>query len=325
MEEKSSPIDTGIVIMLYNEESYIEETLNSVLNQNYKGFQCIIINNGSTDNSSKIVEEFILHKPKFKLYSKSNEGPAVGRNYGASLLKKSVKFIHFLDGDDTLAPEFLSKMIGYLKANNKVSLVGCQFNIINSDGKFVKKGHRSRYGLSKFGLPRDLSLEVYKTPFEAFFSSTGQGPFAVFRRECFDKTSGYEPDFWSHEDSDIFCQMALQGEVHYLPYYLYNKRAHETNLTYSSKANYKKFRRKWDNFISDNVVNSKIENGLNYYYGLHKPFRDFKIALKAFQLFLKNKKISTFKFALSLAKSGFVDLFFKRSLKEIRNDRNQKK
>jgi hypothetical protein len=197
-----------------------------------------------------------------------------------------------------------------------VGLVGCQFDVIDASGLRLRAGHRSRYAVSRLGWPRALRDDEPETPFMTFFAATGQGPFAVFRRSVLDRTSGYEEDFWSHEDSDIFCQMALLAPVHYLPERLYAKRVHASNLTASPKADYGKFRRKWDNYRShDPAVNRLIDHALRYYYGCHAPLRHFKVALSAARKFPAAPNWRQLAWSWKCLRMGIDDLLFRRTLR----------
>jgi glycosyltransferase involved in cell wall biosynthesis len=86
----------SVVIPLYNKENYILETVNSVLNQIYSNFELIIVNDGSTDNSLKIVEN--LKDSRIKLIDKKNEGEGPARNCG--IINATGDWIAFLDADD---------------------------------------------------------------------------------------------------------------------------------------------------------------------------------------------------------------------------------
>lgn len=103
----STPLSISIIIPIYNVEPYIEKCLDSVDKQNYQNYEVILVNDGSTDLTINLVEQFIKNKTdKFKLFHKKNGGLADARNYG--LVKASNEFILFLDSDDYISPETLS-------------------------------------------------------------------------------------------------------------------------------------------------------------------------------------------------------------------------
>jgi glycosyltransferase involved in cell wall biosynthesis len=316
-------METTVIIGVYNNIDYVEETINSIKLQTYTNWNCIIVDNDSPDNSFEFIQELIKNDNRFICFKKKNEGPSSCRNFGVSKIATNPKYIHFLDGDDFLDKTFLEKMTSYLNEHPDVGLVGCHFNIIDIESKFIKKEIRSRVAKNSLGLPKLLKSQDFNTPFVSFFSATGMGPFALFRASTFLKTKGYENNFWSHEDADIFCQMALLAKVHYLPYHLYNKRTHTNNLTTSTLKNYDEFRNKWDYYSSaDTKINLKIEESIKYYYCIHSPFRDLKVAFITMKILLKNKKdTGQINWIGELLRSCIDNLIFKKKYKEIINNR----
>ena len=100
----------SVLIPLYNKENYIAETINSVLNQVYPNVELIIVDDGSTDNSFNIAEQFI--SPNIHLFKQSNKGASAARNK-AFELSKGV-FIQYLDGDDLLHPNKIMEQMSIL-------------------------------------------------------------------------------------------------------------------------------------------------------------------------------------------------------------------
>src|SRR5690554_4366466 len=96
----------SIIIPLYNKENSVFETLNSVFNQSFSEFEVILVNDGSSDNSLKVVQKFM--DPRLKVYSKENGGVSDARNYGIS--KAENEYIAFLDADDFWESFYLEKM-----------------------------------------------------------------------------------------------------------------------------------------------------------------------------------------------------------------------
>ena len=112
-----------IIVPLYNTEKYIEECLTSIKNQTYKDFFCIVINDGSTDNSLKIADVFSKSDglSRFMIFNKKNEGTSLARNFGLNIvshLNISPKYIAFIDSDDAIYPQFLESAISALEKNN---------------------------------------------------------------------------------------------------------------------------------------------------------------------------------------------------------------
>jgi len=316
----------AIVLITYNNQRDVIQAIESVCNQSFLDWQCVTIDNGSTDDTFNVIKKLVGDDSRFTSFQKSNEGPSAGRNMGFSKLEYDVEYVHFLDGDDMLDPEFLSKMISYLEVHPEVGLLGCQYDIINEAGDFVSKGHRSRFGVGFLGFPKELSDNLNKTPFISFFASTGQGAFSVFRTRIFGQTKGYEKSFWAHEDSDIFCQMALLSEVHYIPDHLYKVRVRGDSLSKSVVKRPRLFRKKWDYYQSDKPeINALIEKSLKYYYTRHKPLRDFKVGLKSLRGFITSHNTRALLWAMECFNSGLIDLFLHRNYKDRMRKRELQK
>ncbi|MBD1433816.1 glycosyltransferase [Sphingobacterium sp. DN00404] len=99
----------SIIIPCYNQAPFLEKTLRSVSNQLYNNWECLIVNDGSTDDSARIAEKLCGTDLRFKLLSKKNGGLSSARNYGLKHAKGD--FIQFLDGDDLLYEEKLSESL----------------------------------------------------------------------------------------------------------------------------------------------------------------------------------------------------------------------
>ena len=103
----------SVIIPVYNTEKYILECLESVYAQSYDNFEVIIIDDGSTDKSTEIINNFILDKPNFKLIKKQNGGISSARNAG--IAESKGEWLTFVDSDDFLKKDFLSNLMGKLK------------------------------------------------------------------------------------------------------------------------------------------------------------------------------------------------------------------
>ena len=99
----------SIIVPVYNTEKYIRQCLDSILNQTYQNFECLLINDGSSDNSLSIAESFAQNDSRMKVFTKENGGPSSSRNYG--LNKVSGEFITFVDADDYIDEYMIENMI----------------------------------------------------------------------------------------------------------------------------------------------------------------------------------------------------------------------
>lgn len=112
----------SIVIPVYNGAEYLEKTVNSILSQHYSNFELLLVNDGSSDNSKKIIDGLLLQDNRVKAFHKENGGVAAARNYGID--RAEGEFIAFCDQDDLWLPAKLTKQM-QLFQNEKVGLVYC--------------------------------------------------------------------------------------------------------------------------------------------------------------------------------------------------------
>lgn len=111
-------VEVSVVIPVYNCEKYIEACLDSVAGQKKVSWECIIVDDHSTDNTSALIEEY-LADPRFSyVKNDNNRGVAASRNWGVSLAKG--KYIAFLDGDDYWAEDKLDKQYTLMESKNAV-------------------------------------------------------------------------------------------------------------------------------------------------------------------------------------------------------------
>ena len=114
----------SIIIPIYNSEKYLRECLESVRNQDHDNFEVILVNDGSTDNSIEICEEYLRKDKRFIVINQENKGSSEARNAGMKIF--TGEYLAFVDSDDTISPCFLSNMYKCLKEHN-ADIVMCDF------------------------------------------------------------------------------------------------------------------------------------------------------------------------------------------------------
>ncbi len=137
----------SIIIPVYNGEKYLAECILSCLDQTYQDYEIIIVNDGSTDGTEKIINRFQKNYQKIRSIYKSNGGTASALNLGIESMRG--EWFKWLSADDVLLPETLSQMIMYIE--NKVSnphkfLYYTDYEVIDEHGKYVRvqnEPHRS--------------------------------------------------------------------------------------------------------------------------------------------------------------------------------------
>jgi len=123
----------SIIIPVYNAGEYLKQCLDSVLNQTFRDYECICINDGSTDNSLSIIQEYVNKDNRFNIIDKKNEGVSISRNIG---IDRSVgEYITFIDSDDWIEKDYLIKI--FYSKNSKNDLVVCGFNVFNHKDNII--------------------------------------------------------------------------------------------------------------------------------------------------------------------------------------------
>lgn len=118
-----SPI--SIIIPVYNTESYLRQCLDSAVCQTYEHLDIIIIDDGSTDGSSKICDEYASN-PRIRVYHTPNHGISAARNFGLDHLDAQCKYVAFLDSDDWMESDCIQRMYNAV-IRNDTDLAVCQF------------------------------------------------------------------------------------------------------------------------------------------------------------------------------------------------------
>ena len=178
----------SVIIPTFNRANVIKRAVISVLNQTSSDFECIVVDDGSTDKTDSVLSEF---SSKIRVVKTENRGVAAARNFGAELAEG--KFIAFLDSDDEWKKEKLSRQISYMKESGlKISQTD---EIWMRNGKFVNK---SRKYIRPSGDIFYKCLEVCAvTP-----SSV------VMERELFFDYGGFDESFPVCEDFDLWLRMS---------------------------------------------------------------------------------------------------------------------
>lgn len=133
-DKKNSTI--SIIVPVYNSEKTIARCIESILNQNFKNFEVILIDDGSQDNSLKICKNYSEKFSNVYVFTKNNGGVSSARNYG--LRQATGKFITFIDSDDFVSENYLNDLITVQLSNNFDIVFGCACDFVDGKYKFRK-------------------------------------------------------------------------------------------------------------------------------------------------------------------------------------------
>lgn len=120
----------SVIVPVYNVENYVNETLNSILNQTYKNLEILIVDDGSTDNSGKICDEYLKDK-RVQVFHRKNVGNAASRQFGVEIAKG--KYFVTIDADDYVSEEYVEELHKSITSND-ADISVCGIYVFN-DGK----------------------------------------------------------------------------------------------------------------------------------------------------------------------------------------------
>ncbi len=112
----------SVIIPVYNVEAYIEECVNSVLKQSYQDWECILVDDGSTDASGKLCDAFAEKDSRIRVIHQKNQGVSVARNNGINSAKG--EYVYFIDGDDKIVTLALERFLNIAVENNSDMVLG---------------------------------------------------------------------------------------------------------------------------------------------------------------------------------------------------------
>ncbi len=191
----------SIVIPLFNKLDWIPETINSVVNQTYKNWECIIIDDGSTDGSFELVTSLTEKYPgNWRIVRQSNSGQSVARNRGIEI--SSGNYVALLDADDIWFADKLSRQVEFLNANKDVDLLFTSYVIFEES---LTKPFR----YVRFKSAEDMILRwLQMLGFGGLIESTG-----LVRRSFFEKQGSFDLNLSTSSGLDVSIRGLLHSKV----------------------------------------------------------------------------------------------------------------
>jgi glycosyltransferase involved in cell wall biosynthesis len=215
-----------VLMPAYNAEKYIGEAITSVLDQTFTDFELLIINDGSTDATVKIIEHFT--DPRIRLINQNNQGIAAALNIG--LLNAKAGIIARFDADDICMPERLMIQYNFLNTHPDYVLTGTDTMYIDKDGVFV-------FTLT---YPAYADEEIRALPSEicAFSHVT-----VLYRKDAVIKAGMYDTNAHTFEDHLLWHKIMKQGKVCNIPEALVKVRFNPESLTIDDRWRGRRFKK----------------------------------------------------------------------------------
>lgn len=189
---RNSPL-VSVIIPCYNQAEYLLESIESVSNQSYSNIECIVVNDGSTDCTSKTVHELIKKYSDLKiiLIEKQNAGLSEARNSGITIA--AGKYILPLDADDKIHPDMIKKLLNVLEANPRYSIAYCDYQFFGNSNKIINT------------LPFNKNYLTIRNIFSYC---------SLYRLDVWKTVGGYNSNMkWGYEDWDFWISCIEKGFV----------------------------------------------------------------------------------------------------------------
>ncbi|MDD3150026.1 MAG: glycosyltransferase [Candidatus Gastranaerophilales bacterium] len=204
----------SIIVTTYNRAEYLEECISSIINQTYKNIEILIIDDGSTDNTSDVVKKYFDSRIKY-IYQE-NSGQNSAKNKG--LLASNGQYITILDSDDMILPDKIEKQVEILESNEDVGLVYCGSFIINEKNEIIGQQKIKKHN-------GNVLNQLLRTNF------LYNGSNALFRRDCIEKAGIFEDSINRMTDWFLYLKFAMYFDFYCLDEYLVKYRVHCNNMS----------------------------------------------------------------------------------------------
>ncbi len=192
-----------IIIPTYNRSLVIEKTLNSMIAQTYTSWECIIVDDRSTDNTVQVIEEYASKDARFKVYqrpSNRSKGANACRNIGIE--KSTGNFFIFLDSDDTLSAGSLQNRIAYFEKYKEVQGLIFSTGVLSEDGEKVTPFTKT--------IQEELDSKAYAKMLLSY-DIPWQITNPIWKREVFEKHGGFDEQLARFQDVDLHTKFMLHG------------------------------------------------------------------------------------------------------------------
>ena len=232
----------SVIIHTYNNEKFIAETVESVLNQTYKDYEIIVVDDGSVDGTR---DALIPYMQKIRYHYKENGGIASAKNAGIGL--SETEFVAFLDHDDLWVPDKLKIQMECFNENPQAGLVYAKYTSFR-DGKELRTKPEKGY-----------SGWIFKELLSKSFIQTST---VVVKRECLDAVGPYDETFSLGDEYDMFLRISKKFQCGFIDKGLTRYRVHDTNASNNDflfdNENLGVYKKIYNNFTDLDGVEKKI-------------------------------------------------------------------
>jgi len=237
----------SVVMSVYNGEEYLESCLNSILNQTYSDFEFIIINDGSTDNTAKILDQYAKLDSRVSVHhEKENLKLVRSINKGCRLAKG--EYIARMDADDICNSERFAIQVRYLDNHPEISVVGSWVQNIDNLGN----------ALDIWKVPTDPAIIAWTLQFECCLAQ----PAIMMRRELLKSLDYYSVSALQCEDYDLWCRASAVTQLANIPEALVQRRIWQDSRCFTNSEQVEEFHLKYMKRTIERLQQSTVEHSV---------------------------------------------------------------
>ncbi len=209
-----------IILPVFNQERYLEETIDSILGQQYTDFELLIVDDGSTDNSSAIIRRFQEKDTRVVAFFESNSGKSLSTNF--LVAKAKAQLCAFMDADDVMLEDRLLMQVEYHQANPHIDASSCNCHYINEKGNM--------FGVQRYFVGNHVGQYNPAFKNEEFIICSYTG--LMVKKKAYLEIGGLREKFKLCEDFEFFNRLTDAGyRLSVIPEVLMKYRIHQFAIT----------------------------------------------------------------------------------------------
>ncbi|EAQ37797.1 glycosyl transferase family 2 [Dokdonia sp. MED134] len=277
----------SIIVPCYNQAHFLNDSLQSVLNQIFDAWECIIVNDGSPDNTEEVAQKWCAKDVRFKHIKKTNGGLSSARNAGIAISRGD--FILPLDADDLIHQDYLQKLLPVIENNDAIEVVSC-YSIFFRDTIDNVVNTRK---------PNGTTIDALL--YENIIMAT-----SLYRKESWNRVGGYDESMKDgFEDWDFWISILKDGaEFKIVPEFLFYYRKAAASMLTNTVANHLESVTKYIYKKHPEVYINKFDTTMDYVFYLIKKHKASEDNLKKSLEYRIGKAVTKpFRFIAKLNKS----------------------
>jgi len=188
----------SIIMSVYNQEDFLEKAVGSILNQTFKNFEFLIIDDCSQDKSFFLLEKYQKQDSRIKIF-RNKKRRGLTKNLNTLIKRSKGELIARMDGDDVCFRRRLEKQVAFLQKNKKVVLLGSWAKVINKQGKIIGE-------FRKPASSQEIREKILS--FNPFIHSS-----VMFNKKVVQRAGGYNEEFFYSQDYDLFIRLTADYQT----------------------------------------------------------------------------------------------------------------